>query len=260
MGVLDQLLGWAVIAFPFLLSILFVFIPARTEDEKKHMKWRNVLVAVGAIFSLVAWWQQSRSLQAAKKDRDDAIKQTSDQVTKSVTEAVGSQYKDLIGSLTNQIGDLKGQLAEQGKKVDVIQKSNIVTGKKPVKVEVINPGSPPSGETLPNLSWTQEERAPENGHAITTVGFKIDGVLNLPGFIAVCDHPCKAVGGTVLYGASQGTLLSVGSNVTGFLFNIPRPLTSGVQCRMTLESSDDKPIKVTSFRILHESEIPMALK
>jgi len=101
-------------------------------------KWRYGLVLVGAIFSLLAWWQQTRSLQAAKKDRDEAIKQTSEQVTKSVTEAIGSQYKELIGSLTNQIGNLKGQLAEQGKKVDVIQKSNIVTGKNPIKVEVTN--------------------------------------------------------------------------------------------------------------------------
>jgi hypothetical protein len=150
MGFLDQFLGWAVIAFPFLLSILFVFIPARAEDEKRHMKWRYVLVGVGAIFSLLAWWQQERSLQAAKKDRDAAVKQTSDQVTKSVTEALGNQYKELINSLTTQIGELKGQLTVQGKDVNLIKSSNIVTGKNPVRVEVTNPGTPDGGP--PKLS------------------------------------------------------------------------------------------------------------
>jgi hypothetical protein len=89
---LDLILGWAVIAFPFILAILFLFIPAKSEDEKRHMRWRYALIGMGVVFSLLAWLQQSRAMRAAKEDRDDAIGKTSERVTKDVTQAVGDQY------------------------------------------------------------------------------------------------------------------------------------------------------------------------
>jgi hypothetical protein len=185
--------------------------------------------------------------------------ETSTRVSADVTKAVTEQYKQIVSDQQKKIDLLQAKLDEQAKDVKIIKGSNIVTGKKPVPVEVMNPGSPP-GETLPNLRWTQEDSTPSSGHPVTTVSFQIDGILNLPAFVAVCDRPCEIISGTVYRGLSQGVLLRMDSNVAGFLFNTPRPLTPGFQCRMALESLDDKPIKVTSFRILHESEIPMALK
>ena len=95
---LDQLLGWAVIAIPFLLSVLFIFIPAKTEDPSRHMKWRLGLVVTGFIFSLLAWWQQSRALHASARDRDEAIKQTASQTSQQVTKDVTERDAQMLGT------------------------------------------------------------------------------------------------------------------------------------------------------------------
>ena len=76
-----------------------------------------------------------------------------------VTKAVTQQYSQMIADQKQENADLKKQLAEQGKKVDVIQKSNIVTGKNPIKVEVTNP-PPGGGEHPPEIHAALHEATP----------------------------------------------------------------------------------------------------
>lgn len=118
---LDQLLSWLVIFCPFALSIVPVFIPPRSEDEKSHMKWRYILVGFGILFSIIAWWQQSRAVRASRDDREAAITETSTRVaaetSQRVTKAVSEQYANTISDLNQQIGGLKQELLEQGKSV-----------------------------------------------------------------------------------------------------------------------------------------------
>jgi hypothetical protein len=129
-----QVLGWIVLVAPVVLAAIFIFIPARGESPMTHRRWRIGLMVAAVIYSGITWWQQSRASTEAQK----ASRTVAEETTRNVTKALGEQYESLIKSLTGQIGDLKGQLAIQGEKVDVIQQSNIVTGKKPIKVEVTN--------------------------------------------------------------------------------------------------------------------------
>jgi hypothetical protein len=43
-----------------------------------------------------------------------------------------------FNTLQSQVFSLESQLSEQSKNVDIIKRSNIVTGKNPVRVEITN--------------------------------------------------------------------------------------------------------------------------
>jgi hypothetical protein len=167
---LDMILAWAVIFLPIALSIIFIFVPARLEDEKAHLKWRHWLVVFGILFGALAYWQQSHAALSASRDREDAITKTSENVSarvsesvsKSVAKSVGEQYTQTINDLQGKIGALEAQLQTQGKKVDVIGKSNIVTGKNPIRVEVTNPTLAAStGEPALSLHASSMSTTPE---------------------------------------------------------------------------------------------------
>jgi hypothetical protein len=264
---LDQILSWMVIFMPFAISIVPIFIPARHEDEKAHMRWRWILVAFGVLFSILAWWQQSRSIRAAAKDRQLAIMETSKQVaaetSRQVTKAVTEQYSELIADQKSKISDLQTQLAAQGRDVSVIKGSNIVTGKNPMKVEVINPSpNPPSVDTQSvNLTWTQERGSISDGKETVRVTFRVDGYLKLPAFMAICDKPCKTLSAAGIGMTQAGPLAStVQHNVAGALYMLPRPMPPGIDYFVNIISVDGSPIKVNMFRILKESELPPELK
>jgi hypothetical protein len=135
---LDKILGWLVIVAPFVLSAIFVLIPAKSEDRKTHMRWRIALLIFGLLFSSIAWWQQVRAADESASARTQAIQDTAKETAKQTTENLGAAYRPLIQSMTEQIGVLQKQLAEETKKVDVIGGSSIVTGKKPIDVVVKN--------------------------------------------------------------------------------------------------------------------------
>jgi Na+-transporting NADH:ubiquinone oxidoreductase subunit NqrB len=69
----DQVLSWVVVFAPFLLSILFIFIPEKSENRAVHMRWRAILVLFGAAFSVIAWIQQSRATKAAFFQEQESI-------------------------------------------------------------------------------------------------------------------------------------------------------------------------------------------
>jgi len=48
--------------------------------------------------------------------------------------------------------------------------------------------------------------------------------------------------------------------LAGVFFSSPRPLPPALDCSMRIASKDSSQIKVTSFRILKESELPPNLK
>ncbi len=59
---------------------------------------------------------------------------------------MGDQYTQTINTLQTQIASLESQLEVQGKNVETIKGSNIVTGKGPVPVEITNPSGAGGGE------------------------------------------------------------------------------------------------------------------
>jgi hypothetical protein len=85
---------------------------------KRHRRWRYILGVSLIAYGVLVWWQQGRATGIAAKEREDAIKETSARVTKDVTQVVGNQYQAIVSNLTDQIGVLKGQLAQQGEKTN----------------------------------------------------------------------------------------------------------------------------------------------
>jgi len=185
LGILLQLV---VVVLPTVLAILMEI---ATPEMRQYRHWRKFVMAFGFILSALVLFQILYSNKMARIGRENAIKETSKQVaaetSKEVTKSVANVYARIVSEQQKQIQELQSQIAAQGKKVDVISSSNIVTGKKPVKVEVMNPPSAPeapASHPLPNLSWTQEPGPKtKDGKAITIVTFRVDDFLPFPAFL-----------------------------------------------------------------------------
>jgi hypothetical protein len=221
--------------------------------ESTGVRWSYVaaFVVLFLLGLVVTRAQHEDSVTQAKMAEANARKNVRDEIKAAV-----APYQATIDAL-------RQEQAAQAKDVLVIKGSNIVTGKNPVKVEVINPSSlrGDTSEQLPSLNWTQEAEGSINGHARTIIKFRVGGLLALPAFIAICDHACKTVGAGPSDGLSQTvSMWTKEPNVAGAFFKLPRPLAAGLPCFMRLESADETPIRVLTFRILPESEIPMSLK
>jgi hypothetical protein len=132
----DQLLSSAVLTLPILFGFSIEIVP---KNVRENPYYRLCVAVFGIALSALIWFQMSRADRIAKGDRESAIAETatrvsgtvSESVSKSVTKAVNEQYAQTINSLHTEIGSLQAQLLAQGKKVDVIQQSNFVTGKIP---------------------------------------------------------------------------------------------------------------------------------
>ena len=105
----------------------------------KHTWWKICFLVAGVILSTFMYWQQSRAEHAAQEERAEAIQSTAKRVTEDVTTSLKQQYEPIISDLKGQISQLQNELRSQGKSIETIRESNIVTGKLPVKVEVTNP-------------------------------------------------------------------------------------------------------------------------
>lgn len=257
---IDQLLMFAVVILPTLFAICLEVIDRRIRERPR---WRWGVIAFGVCLSALTWLQISRDIVA----RENAIRYTSQQVaaetSKQVTKAVTEQYSQMIADQKRQISDLQTQLAAQGKDVSAIKSSNIVTGKKPLKVEVINsqPKNQPPLPTPVNVSWTQNASDPINGKAALKVSLRVDNFVGIPAFLATCDRPCETSNATVP-GASMAQFLHVTNdpNAAGFVFTQPRPLAPGIDVDWSIVSEDEKPIRIMSVRLLPVSDLPESLR
>jgi hypothetical protein len=140
---MDSFLAWFVVLAP----TLFAFgIELVSEQIRKSRKWRVGVIVFGLSLSGTTYWQQSRERSASAKDRQKAIQETSAETSKLVTASVSDLYSHKISEQNMQIADLQAELKAQSRNIDTIKGSDIISGKKPVKVEVTNPSivqSPP---------------------------------------------------------------------------------------------------------------------
>ncbi len=256
-----------IVAFLIAAASLAVFYMEELQAKLKDQRLIRWVAAIALLLIGIGAFAADKIQKVQERDeRERAVKETSKEVAaetaKQVTRAVTGQYSQMVADQKNQITDLQNKVAAQAKDVSAIKGSNIVTGKKPVKVEVINPSSPSSGETLPNLSWTQEQTGQSGGRATLMIDFRIDDFLKLPAFVAICDKPCTTISATAPGdGATQAILLTTDQlNVAGAVYKSPRPLPPGTLFRIRLVSADVTPIRVLTFRILKESEIPLNLR
>ena len=221
--------------------------------------WRFITggIAVGLLLGAIFYVQQMRAVHSALEDRDRAVADASTraayETTQRVTGEIRKRYEQQVTSLTKQVADLTAQLPTQAAKLDVAGSSNPAAGNQSVGAAAN------SGSGTPGIFWIQAEESAGRGSA--EVQFRIYGPLNVPAFVAICDRPCRAIGGQAGAG-SEGIALagSADREVAGFLFKKPRPMPAGTEGTVTLASSDRGALRVTSFRILRESEIPAGLK
>ncbi len=234
-------------------TVLALKLPPQLEQ------WRFLTggIVVGLLVGTILYWQQMRAINRAVQERENAIAETSNRVvyetTQRVTQDIKQQYEQKIKSLTKQVSDLESQLPNQGGKLNVVgDNTSAANG-----AAAPNSAKPAGG--TPNIFWIQSD---ENvGKGAAEVQFRIYAPLNIPAFVAICDHPCRAVSGQA--GAGSEGFPVVGStdrDVAGFIFKKPKPMPAGTEGTVRLQSSDRGPIQVTAFRILQESEVPADLR
>lgn len=227
-------------------------------------QWKLITggILVGLLFGTIFYWQQMRSANRAAQERDDAMSDASNRVayetTKRATDEVSKRYEQQIKSLTKQVADLESQLPNQGTKLNVVGNNN------PSAANTGAAGAPNSNAAkeaggTPNIFWIQSN---ENaGKGVAEVQFRIYGALNVPAFVAICDHPCRAVSGQAGAGSEGFPVIgSTDRDVAGFIFKKPKPMPAGTEGTLRIQSSDRGPIQVTAFRILRESEVPADLR
>lgn len=236
--------GLVVLVITFLAAVGATVVSLQFQYELRNWKFVTGAIAFGLLLGAILYWQQMHVAKLAIRDRDNAVAEA------YKVEDVGRKYEEQARTLTNQVVSLEGQISAQSKRLNELQGTS----------EAVSDSSQQQNNGLPSIYWVQDSDTPDNGRT-AHVRFRIYGPLNLPAFIAICEHPCKTVGGQAGSGSS-GVPLSGSSqrNVAGFIFSKPKPMITGTTGTVTVESTDKEPVKVTDFRILRESEVPENLK
>jgi hypothetical protein len=112
-GVVGHILSWLVVVVPVFLGLIVIVVPARLENEQKHMRWRYALGACLILYGGLAWLEQSSSESQSVRDREQAVEDTAAKTSAQVSATVGKEYQAMIDDLNSQIKSLKQQLAEQ---------------------------------------------------------------------------------------------------------------------------------------------------
>lgn len=250
----DLVLSWIVVVLPTLGSLGLALLD---EKIRKDRRLCFGLIGFGIVVSALTWIQMSRATRMAQADQRAAIQDTSrsvsESVSKTVSDALKQQYQTTIADLQRQIGTLQAELARQGKKVDVISGSNVITGKKPIPVQITNSGAEVN---LPNMSWTQS-----TSQGRTTVQFRLDGSDNYLAFLVGCDRPCKVLDGILPPMSQVSTFTTTNPTMAIVRFNTPRSVSGATSGSIYVEATDHlSPVTITLVRLLRESDFPIGYR
>jgi hypothetical protein len=236
--------GLVILLITLAATVAATVISLKFQHELRNWKFVTGGIAIGLLLGMLFYWQQMRVAKQAVRERDSAVAEA------YKVEDVGRKYEEEARTLTNQVVSLEGQLSAQSKRLNELQGTS----------EAVSDSSQPQNNGLPSIYWVQDSDTVDNGRT-AHVRFRIYGPLNLPAFVAICEHPCKTIGGQAGSGSS-GVPLSGSSqrNVAGFIFSKPKPMITGTAGTVTVQSTDKEPVRVTDFRILRESEVPENLK
>jgi hypothetical protein len=105
---------------------------------------------------------------------------------------------------------------------------------------------------IPHLSSFPDDRTDvRNGHPMTFVKIKLDGLFDNPRFAVICDRPCKGVELGVS-GHSQLCNASIpGKPNFGVIYPIaPNPFPAFVEAEFGVSSEDDVPVKILAVKTL----------
>jgi hypothetical protein len=206
---MDTALLVIVVTGPVLLGVLPVFIPDKAERPLAHKAWVGGIVFLGFLLAGATVWQQRRSEVANLRTQAEAIAKTSASVSDRVTQDLKNQYEP-------EIADLQKKLEAQGKTVEKIGSSNIVTGKNPISVK-IDGGTLTSKLPEPNVTITQiqGEARPEFGKKSIKIILSTDQVQDGARMELKCSGivnkvSCTLLGAGVIMGSNGGGVFDGG--------------------------------------------------
>jgi hypothetical protein len=205
------------------------------SDEDRAAKLLAGSFAVGVVFSLMIWWQQASLVDQAAEARQAAANNKASQAWGDVQT---KSYQEKITALNAEVNSLRAQLSKRSEGSQV-----------PVTDSAIKQQS----STLPKIYWTVQNI----GSGQAAVKFKVYGPLNIPAFVAICDHPCRAISGQIGTGSEGTPVVGATSNIAGYVFKKPRPIPAGTDGFVIVEPAS---AAVTQFKILGETEIPEAMR
>ena len=85
---LDFLLNWFVVIFPFLITVGATVLALKPPAAKHYVKFVIGAVFIGLAFSALIYWQQLRAVKVAANDRESAIEETATKVSKKTTDSI----------------------------------------------------------------------------------------------------------------------------------------------------------------------------
>jgi hypothetical protein len=228
-----------VVLLPLLLAVGCTVLAMKMSEEapKEDLATRLLIgaFALGAVCSVLTWWQQSKMADQVEAARRSVISQA-DKANWDKAESKG--YEDKIHTLTAEVENLRAQLTKQSQ------------GGQPAFASTT---ASKQGSQSPKLYWTQENI----GAGQSAVRFKLYAGVDIPGFAAICDRPCRAIAGQIGDAKEGMQVVGATSNIAGYIFKKPRPVAAGTQGYVIIEPSS---ADVTQFKVLEDSEIPAGMK
>ena len=204
-------------------------------DRDRATKLLMGAFAVGIVGSLIVWWQQASLADQAAEARQALA---NNKAAQAWSDAQTKAYEEKISSLNADITNLRAQLSKPS------------GSSQPV---FTNAGTTQQGPQSPKIYWTQESI----GGGQSAVRFKVYGSVQIPAFAAICDRPCRAIGGQIGSGSEGTQVVGATSNIAGYVFKKPRPIAAGTEGYVLVEPST---AAVTQFKVLGEAEIPEAMR
>ena len=194
-------------------------------------------IIVGLLFSGLAWWQQNALADQSQHDVQMAAQRAASDAAGKVNDTLKSEYEGRIRSLSSQL-----LAARSG------------SGVQPQTVQLSNSNN---GPKLPKIFWEQQDFGSDSA----IIHFKLYAPLSLPGFVAICDGPCRATRAQA--GNDSEGIQVIGDNrrdVAGWVFKRPRPMPAGTEGYIVVQGGGKGVPRVTEFRALRELEIPTGVK
>jgi len=110
------------------------------------------------------------------------------------------------------------------------------------------------GPLPPTLTWRQEQN--KDAANTTIVTLSVDHSLEIPAFVAWCDHPCTSI-------AAYPDLSTISPNykifwyesdptIVGITLTSPRPLGAALKVMWSIQSKDERPVIIKKVSILPE--------
>ena len=202
--------------------------------EDRFAKVMTLACVIGVLCSALTYVQQRRFAAQLNQSRQAAQDQAS---AKIFGKGEATQRENQIIGLNAQVTSLQQQVFKLGGSAQTSKASASVKQRT---------------EQLPKIYWTVEDEGPGQ----VAVRFKIYGPLNIPAFLAICDHPCRATHGEIGSGSEGTQVIGTTNKMAGYVFSKPRHIPAGTEGYVLVQGGS----KITDFRILADSEIPEGMR